>query len=152
MRAHTNTGARLGHRLLQAGVILFLMGLLTGFVIPALANPRMGLTSHLEGVMNGILLMVFGLLWPTLRIGPTLSAAGFWLAVFGAYANWGTTLLAGFLGAGEPMMPLAAAGHTGTEAQELVIMLGLVALSVAMVAVSGIVLWGLRGGPDGTTE
>ena len=39
--------------LLQLGILLFLIGLLTGFVIPKLANPRMGLASHLEGVLNG---------------------------------------------------------------------------------------------------
>ena len=38
-----------GDRLLRLGVLLFLLGLLTGFAIPALTNPRMGLTSHLEG-------------------------------------------------------------------------------------------------------
>jgi hypothetical protein len=50
------------HRLLQFGVLLFLLGLLSGFVTPALANPRMGLSSHLEGVMNGTFLVILGLL------------------------------------------------------------------------------------------
>lgn len=48
------SGARdRGHALLQAGVALFLAGLLVGLAVPAMANPRMGLASHLEGVMNG---------------------------------------------------------------------------------------------------
>ena len=33
---------QLGHRLLKWGVVLFLLGLLTGFVIPMMGNPRMG--------------------------------------------------------------------------------------------------------------
>jgi len=49
------------HRLLQFGYGLFLLGLLTGLGIPLLANPRMGLSSHLEGVMNGIFLIGLGL-------------------------------------------------------------------------------------------
>jgi hydroxylaminobenzene mutase len=146
---NSEVGERLGHRLLQYGMVLFLLGLLTGFVIPAMANARMGLSSHLEGVMNGMFLLVLGVVWPKLRLGSRASTTGFWLAVFGTYANWATTLAAGFMGAGEKMMPIAAKGHTGTDAQELLITFGLVALSVAMVAVSGLVLSGLRGGPEG---
>ena len=44
---------RTGRQLLQIGVVLFALGLFTGFAVPAFANPRMGLASHLEGVMNG---------------------------------------------------------------------------------------------------
>lgn len=50
-----------GRRLLQAGILLFLLGLLTGFLVPFTANPRMGLSSHLEGVMNGMFLVGLGL-------------------------------------------------------------------------------------------
>jgi hydroxylaminobenzene mutase len=42
--------------LFKLGLTLFVIGLLTGFAIPALKNPRMGLTSHLEGVLNGMFL------------------------------------------------------------------------------------------------
>jgi hydroxylaminobenzene mutase len=41
-------------RLLWHGMLLFLLGLLTGFVEQKFNNPRMGLAAHLEGVMNGI--------------------------------------------------------------------------------------------------
>lgn len=139
--------ARIAHRLLQLGVLLFLLGLLTGFVVPMLGNPRMGLTSHLEGVMNGTFVIVLGLLWPKLRLGRGAQVTGFWLALVGTYTNWGTTLLAGVLPAGEQMMPIASAGHRGTDAQEALIMIGLLAVSIAMIVVSGIVLYGLRGGP-----
>ncbi len=40
------------------------------------------------------------------------------------------------------MMPLAAGGYIGAAWQELLIKIGLIALSVAMVMVCGIVLWG----------
>lgn len=53
------------HRLVQLGILLSLLGLLTGLVIPQLANLRMGLASHLEGILNGIFLVILGLLWPT---------------------------------------------------------------------------------------
>jgi len=31
---------------------LFLLGLLTGVAVPAVANPRMGLASHVEALMK----------------------------------------------------------------------------------------------------
>jgi (hydroxyamino)benzene mutase len=135
---------RLGHRMLQLGMLLFLIGLLTGFAIPALANPRMGLASHLEGVMNGILLMVLGLVWPRLRLGRAAKGWTFGLAVFASFANWCATLLAAAWNAGGGMMPIAAGGRLGASWQEAVISVLLVLLSLAIVAASGLVLWGLR--------
>lgn len=135
-----------GHRLLQLGILLFLLGLLVGFVIPALANPRMGLASHLEGLLNGLFLVVLALLWPRLALGPGAARALFWLALYGSYANWATTLLAASWGAGT-RMPLAAGAHRGTASQELVIDALLGSLSVAIVTACLLVLWGLRRAP-----
>jgi hydroxylaminobenzene mutase len=133
----------LGHRLLQLGILLFLLGLLTGFVVPLLVNPRMGLSSHLEGILNGIFLVLLGLVWPKLRLSRFWLLAAFWLAIYGTYANWSTTLLAAFWGAGSSMMPLAAGGLKGSPAQEAIIDVLLYSLSLAMIAVCVIVLWGL---------
>lgn len=47
--------------LFKLGLILFLMGLLTGLAVPVLKNSRMGLSSHLEGVLNGMFLALLGL-------------------------------------------------------------------------------------------
>ena len=144
----SDAGARLGHRLLRWGVVLFLLGLLTGFVIPMMGNPRMGLTSHLEGVMNGTVLMVLGLMWPKLRLSDRGLTLGFWLAIYGTYANWATTLFAGLLGVGEKMAPIAATGYLGSDAEEMVVAFGFISLSVAMVGICVMTLSGLRGAPD----
>ncbi len=133
-----------GRALLQLGVVLFMLGLLTGFALPAMENPRMGLSSHLEGLLNGMVLVGLGLLWPKLALGRLSGALTFGLAVYGTYANWLATLLAGFWGAGSGMMPLAAAEHSGTAVEEALIAFALLSLSVAMVLVAGLVLWGLR--------
>lgn len=132
-------------RLLQLGVTLFLLGLLTGFLLPAAANPRMALSSHLEGVLNGVFLLVLGAIWERLRLGRRARATAFWLAAYGTFTNWATTLVASMWGAGSQMMPLAGAGHTGSPGQEALIAVGLLSLSVAMLAVCPLVLWGLRG-------
>jgi len=147
MNDHLGTSGT-GRRLIRCGVLLFLLGLLTGLIVPVLANPRMGLSSHLEGVMNGMVLVVLGLLWPRLRLSRTASAVALGLALYGTYVNWATTLAAAAWGAGAPMMPIAGLGHQGTRLQEGTIAFGLVSLALAMIATCAIVLWGLRGADD----
>jgi hydroxylaminobenzene mutase len=131
-----------GHRLVQLGIFLFLIGLLTGFVSPKLANPRMGLSSHLEGIMNGFFLVLLGLLWPKLILSRFWLAIAFWLAIYGTFANWTATLMAAIWGAGSSM-PIAAVRHQGTPLQEVITIFLLRTLSAAMVVVSVLVLWGL---------
>lgn len=131
-------------KLIQLGILLFLLGLVTGFVIPALKNPRMGLSSHMEGVLNGMLLIIFGLIWPKLELTNNLLKWGYQLSLFGTFTNWFTTLLAGVWGAGSAMMPIAGNEMHGTDWQEIIIKIGLVTLSISMVVVSIILLWGMR--------
>ena len=131
---------------------LFLLGLITGLLVPALGNPRMGLASHVEAVMNGLVLMVLGLLWPKLVLSTRLLSLTFWLAVYGTFANWLATLLAGAWSAGNAMMPLAALGHSGTVAQEAIVKSLLVTLTLAIIAASILVLIGLFRTPAAEME
>ena len=137
---------QLGRKLIKYGIVLFLLGLLTGFAIPAMNNPRMGLSSHLEGTLNGMLLIIFGIIWPKLYLSTRALKWGYGLALFGTFTNWFTTLLAGIWGAGAEMMPFAGGGNFGLAWQEGLIKLGLISLSNAMVIVAGILLWGIREG------
>jgi len=105
----------------------------------------MGLSSHLEGVMNGGFLVVLGLVWPRLRLSGRARAATFGLALYGTYVNWATTLAAALWGAGGRHMPIAAFGRQGTAWQEALVAFGLASLTVGMLAACGLVLWGLRG-------
>ncbi len=133
------------HRLLQLGILLFLLGLFTGLAVPAVANPRMGMASHVGGVTNGMFLVLLGLVWPRLQLAPPLLGTAFGLAVYAAFANWLATLLAAIWRAGTPMLPLAAQGQTGTPAQEAVLKALLMTLALAMVVACLLVLFGLRG-------
>lgn len=144
----THEGSRTspGHRLIQLGVLLFLLGLLTGFTLPLMQAPRLGLSSHLEAVMNGMFLIGVGLIWPRVRLGAAALSATFWLAVYGTYANWVATLLSGFWGAGG-MMPLAGGGSKGTDLQETLIAGLLLSLAASMVSVCVLLLAGLRAEP-----
>jgi hydroxylaminobenzene mutase len=94
-------------------------------------------------VLNGLFLIVLGLLWPRLALGRRATIALFWLALYGTFTNWATTLLAAFWGTGA-RMPIAAGAHRGTTIQELAVDVLLVSLSVAIVAACVLILWGLR--------
>ena len=138
------TQDRQSHRLLQLGIGLFLLGLLTGLAVSSTANPRMALASHIEAVMNGTFLIAIGLLWPKLVLSARQLTVAFWLLLYGTLANWLATLLAAIWGAGQEMMPQAAQGRTGTATQELVINALLVSLALAMIGGCVLVLVGLR--------
>jgi len=132
-----------GYRMVWCGLFLVLLGLLTGLLVPAVANPRMGLSAHLEGVMNGLLLAVLGLAWERLALSERAETALFGLALYGAYANWATTLLAAVF-ATNRRTPIAGAGYGGQPWQENLVEASQVALAVAIIAACALALWGLR--------
>ncbi|MGV9823566.1 hydrogenase [Nocardia xishanensis] len=129
--------------LIRLGILLFLLGLLTGLAVPKLKNPRMGLSSHLEGAMNGTFLVVVGLIWSRLELSHAWLIVTFWLVVYAAYANWLATLLAAVWGAGAPLMPIAARDRTGSASQERVIRILLISVAVSIIAGCVLILVGL---------
>src|ERR1700761_1253782 len=129
--------------LFTLGLVLFLLGLLTGFAIPAMRNPRMALSSHLEAVLNGMFLVLLGLLWPHLHLPNAWGVTAVVLIVYSAYANWLTALLAAAWGACRKLAPIAAADHEASAAKEGLVSFLLVSLSLAIVVGVGIVIVGL---------
>lgn len=131
------------HKLIYLGVILFLLGLIVGLIVPLLANPRMGVSSHIEGVLNGMLLMILGLLWNRLMLSDKWLKITFWLAIYGSFMNWFGILIAAVFNGGK-MLGIMANGQEGSQIIEGIIGFSLVSLSIAMVMVSVIILFGLR--------
>jgi (hydroxyamino)benzene mutase len=129
------------NRLLFLGVLLFLFGLLIGLFIPLMANPRMGLAAHLEGVMNGMFIVILGLIWDKLTIADKWLSYTFWLTIYGSFANFVAVAIAAITGAGQ-MMPLAG-GKEGTPVVEWLISFLLITLSFAMIFACVFVLIGL---------
>jgi (hydroxyamino)benzene mutase len=130
-------------RLMRYGMFLFLLGLLTGLLEQRFTNMRMGLAAHLEGVMNGIFLVALGAVWTEVRLSAPASAAAYWTALYGTYVNWLSTTLAAVLGTAAAN-PISAAGHHGQPWQESLVGAGFLSVSVAIIAASLLVLWGLR--------
>lgn len=123
------------------GVLLFLFGLLIGLFIPLMTNPRMGLSAHLEGIMNGMFLVILGLIWNKLVLKDNWLITAFWLIIYGSFANFVAVTIAAITGAGK-MMPIAG-GKEGPSVVEGLISFLLISLSLAMIIACIIVLTGL---------
>lgn len=129
--------------LMWHGMFLFLLGLVTGLLEQRFTNVRMGLSAHLEGVMNGIFLVALGAIWTEVRLPPPAKATAYWTALYGTYVNWLVTTLAAVFGTAASS-PISAAGRSGQPWQESLVTVGFLSVSVAIIASSLLVLWGLR--------
>lgn len=132
-------------RLMWHGMLLFLIGLLTGFAEQHFANIRMGLAAHLEGVMNGTFLLALGAAWNEVRLSPTTKAMAYWTALYGTYGNWIMTTLAAVFGTAA-LSPITGAGHSGLAWQESLVKIGFMSVGIAIVASAAVTLWGFRAG------
>lgn len=131
------------YRLIFLGVVLFLLGLIVGLIVPMLANPRMGLSSHIEGILNGMFLMLLGIIWHKIDLSVCWLKINFWLAVYGTFANWFGILIAAVFNAGK-MLNIAAQGKEGSPLIETIVNFSLITLSIAMIIVCISVLIGLK--------
>jgi hydroxylaminobenzene mutase len=144
---------RQAHRLLQAGILLFLLALCIGLAVPAFTVPRLALSAHLLGITQGIFVMVIGLLWPRLRLTHSVSRLSFGLVVYGCFAAWMANILAAIWGAGNSILPIAAGPARGTALQEAIINVVLRTAAVSLIAAVAFITWGLRtSGIDSSRE
>lgn len=130
--------------LIRSGFVLFLLSLITGFIVPVLPIPRLGLSAHTIGVISCLLLISVGVVWDSIIIGPGPKKALHWLWILVGFGNWFATLLAACIG-GSTFMPIAGSGATPTG-----VMAGIVDGVIAGVGIGSIlavllVIWGLRG-------
>ena len=137
----------ISRKIIAAGAILFLLGLITGFIIPLVENSRMGLAGHLEGVMNGTFLIAVGAVWTRLVLSTGFERTAFWLLLYGTYANWLLVLLAAFFGTSE-MTPIAGTGYSGLPWQETLVTAGLSSVGIAMLIACIILVIGFVRHPD----
>jgi hydroxylaminobenzene mutase len=131
-------------RLMFHGMVLFVLGLGTGFAEQHFANVRMGLAAHLEGLMNGTFLVALGAIWNEVRLSPPASTIVFWTTLYGTYGNWFITMLAAVFGTAA-LSPITGAGHSGQPWQESLVTIGFITIGISIVFSSVLVLWGLRG-------
>ncbi|TAH40570.1 MAG: hydrogenase [Bacteroidetes bacterium] len=137
-------------RLLFFGILLLLVGLISGLFIPVMTNPRMGLSAHLEGMMNGMLLVIVGLIWNKLIVNKRYLFFSYWLLLYASFANYIAVTIAAITGAGK-MMPISG-GKDGPPIIESLISFLLISLSLAMIFACVIILIGLRRYISGHSE
>jgi hydroxylaminobenzene mutase len=77
-----------GQRLLQIGIVLILYSSVEGFVIPYFGSPRVGLSAHTLGALEGVLLLALGLLWPKLSLRAIASRLGFGICSTQHLQSW----------------------------------------------------------------
>jgi (hydroxyamino)benzene mutase len=130
-------------KLIFLGVLLFFLGLIVGLLAPVFANPRLGVSSHIEGVLNGIFLMVLGLIWHKVNLTNKWLKITFWLTLYGTFANWFGIVIAAVFNAGK-MLGIAANGREGPAIAEGIVAFLLITLSFAMLIICISVLLGLK--------
>lgn len=140
--SESGRSARTARRPMLHGMILFLLGLVAGLATPAVENPRMGLSAHLEGVMNGTFLLALGAVWRHVALGRRAAAAAYGLVLYGTYGNWASVSLGAIFGASR-YMPIAGAGHAAAPWQEQLVGFGLITVSIAISAAVCLLVAGL---------
>ena len=135
-----NTTTQQANKLIFLGLILFLLGLIIGLFVQNMANPRMALSAHLQGLLNGMFLIILGLIWSRLVLSKKQLNATFGLTIYGTFANLAAVIIAASTGFGK-MMPIAG-GKEGTGIWEGLISFLLVSLSLSMLVVCVIVIIG----------
>lgn len=129
--------------LVSAGVLLFILAMVTGMVMPLVANLRMGLSAHLVGLLGGLFLIGIGAIWPLQNLPGIWSTVALRLAVFSTYVNLCATLFAAAFSTNR-LTPLAGSGRLADAWKENIVTGGLVLASVAMLGCCVLLLWGLR--------
>src|SRR5215467_1573139 len=105
-------------RLMWHGMLLFLLGLITGLLEQRFTNVRMGLSAHLEGVVNGILLLALGAAWNEVRLSHPVKVTVYCTALY-----WLATSIAAAFGTAANS-PITSAGHSDQPWEESVVATG----------------------------
>jgi hydroxylaminobenzene mutase len=124
-----------------AGVLLFALGLATGFAIPAFRSSRIGLSAHLTGVQSGTFLIALGLMWPKIALWPSMSnliGHAIWISL---YTIYGSLVLAAAFGAGRDL-PIAGGGISTTRAKQITVTALMGSGSIAVLAAIAALLIG----------
>lgn len=143
--------SRQSQRLLVVGAALLLYSFFEGFAIPYLGSPRIGLSVHTLSAFEAVLLLVLGLVWPRLALGPTSATLAWWLLVYSTLAILAAYTVAAAWGVGIETIKLVGelpdGLRRGTPFQETVIKI------VSYSSVSGgvpfvLIFWGLLRAPE----
>jgi (hydroxyamino)benzene mutase len=112
--------SRRNQALLVSGALLFLIGLLSGVLIPQMQNPRMGLSAHLAAVQNSLVLLVIAAVSPHIFLSGRMLKLLWWSGISSMYGFWVALQLAALWGTSRST-PIAGAGFVGLPWQEAIV-------------------------------
>lgn len=118
----------------KAGFLLFTLGLLIGFTIPAMRNSRMGLSAHLTAAQTGPALIAIALFWRYLGVPESWAPLTVYALTASSYLLVLGIALAAIFGASEAL-PIAGKGYGAARTQELVVTILVKGSSIVMAAV-----------------
>ena len=101
----------------------------------------MGLSAHLEGTLNGIFMLILGVIWNKLSLINRLIKLAFYLVIYSSFANFFAVTIGAITGAGR-MMPIAG-GKDANNIVEWFINFLLISLSISLICACSIILIGL---------
>lgn len=130
-------------RLMAHGFLIFALAIWVGLLAHWMANPRMGLAAHLEGLLNGMMLVLLGLVWKRLALGPRALTTTAWMLVIGSYTTLIMHVLAAVWPGGDFWMPIAAGGRNGAFWLETLVTTGVVIIGATLIPGSALVVLGL---------
>ena len=134
----------MNRRIIRHGFILILIALVTGFLLPAMQIPRLGLSAHTIAILSGVLLLGIGGIWSAFNLSARQLRVMYWGWVYSSYANWLGCLVGAFAGAGQ-MMPVASSGASGDAGAEAIVAVLLISVAITSLVAVALSIWGLRG-------
>jgi hydroxylaminobenzene mutase len=131
-----------GRSLVLTGALLFLGGILQGFMVDQFVNPRMALSAHLDAVQSGMAVMLAGVLWASVRWTAALEAVARWTLAIGMVGLWLGITIAAMTGASEAL-PIAGKGFAAGPSIELITTAIIIGSSVALAVGWSLFVFGL---------
>lgn len=125
------------------GTLLFLIGLLNGFVLSSFTNPRAALSAHLAGIQGGMALMIFGLMWNHVKGAPWGLKFAHALSIYSMYSIWLGLLLSAIWGT---RGLITGAGFQSNKDHEVMVLLLTMSGGIAILVSAIIILFGLCAG------
>ena len=123
-----------------AGLLLFALGLILGFAIPAFRNSRMALSAHLTAVQTGTALIAIALFWQYCGVPEAWDAPIAITLGISSYLLVAGIALAGASGASSAL-PIAGKGFRASPLLERLVTLLVGASSVALFAAIAALCW-----------
>jgi hydroxylaminobenzene mutase len=133
---------KVDRRIIRHGFILILISLVTGFLLPTMQIPRLGLSAHTIGILSGVLLIGIGAIWSTFSLSTRQLFVMYWSWVYSSYANWLGCLVGAFTGAGQ-MTPIASSGAKADAGPEAIVAVLLISVAITSLVAVALSIWGL---------